>query len=149
MGNKIMKLAAKLGFLILFVPLVASAQFRDLDTAMSNLSKGFGGADTSAIVSGIGSGEQVFLEFPGLVPQKGPFGRDQATYLLNDLFSKAKPANFEPVSTRKNSAEGLYNVTAKWTVNSGGAPDVRELYITLRANKNDGWSIASVRSASR
>jgi hypothetical protein len=149
MGNNIMRLASKLGFLLLFVPLVASAQFRDLDTAMSNLNKGFGGADVSAIVSGIGSGEQVFLEFPGLVPQKGPFGRDQASYLLSDLFGKAKPSNFEPVSTRKNSAEGLYNVTAKWTVNGGGAADVRELYVTLRANKNGGWSIASVRSASK
>ncbi|HSP33442.1 MAG TPA: hypothetical protein VLU46_03900 [Thermoanaerobaculia bacterium] len=144
-----MRLATKLGFLLLFVPLVASAQFRDLDTAMSNLNKGFGGGDVSSIVSGIGSGEQVFLEFPGLVPQKGPFGRDQASLLLDSLFNKAKPSNFEPVSTRKNSADGLYNITAKWTVNSGGTQEVRDLYVTLRANKNNGWSIASVRSAGR
>ncbi len=149
MGNKIMRLAAKLGFLLLFVPLVASAQFRDLDTAMSNLNKGFGSGDVGAIVTGIGNGEQVFLEFPGLIPQKGPFGKDQASYLLDSLFNKAKPANFEPVSSRKNSAEGLYNITAKWTVNNGGAQEVRDLYVTLRANKNDGWSIASVKSASK
>lgn len=144
-----MRLATKLGFLLLFVPLVASAQFRDLDTAMSNLNKGFGAGDVSAIVSGIGGGEQVLLEFPGLIPQKGPFGRDQASLLFDSLFNKAKPANFEPVSSRKNSAEGLYNITAKWTVNNGGVQEVRDLYITLRANKNDGWSIASVRSASK
>ena len=141
MGNKIMRLAMKLGFLLLFVPLVASAQFRDLDTAMSNLNKGFGGGDVSSIVSGIGSGEQVNLDFRTLTSQTNTYyGRDQAYLFLQDVFKKAAPSNFEPVSSRKNSAEGLYNITAKWTVNSG----THDLYVTLRANKNDGWSIASV-----
>jgi len=142
-----MRLATKLGFLLLFVPLVASAQFHDLDTAMSNLNKGFGGGDVSSIVNGIGSGERVKLDFRGIVTQTDTYyGKDQAAYLLDALFNKAKPSNFEPVSSRKNSAEGLYNITAKWTVNNGGTTQVRDLYVTLRANKNDGWSIASVQS---
>ena len=149
MGKKTMKLVTKLAFVLLFVPLVASAQYRDLDTAMSNLSKGFGGGDVSSIVSGIGEGEKVMLDFRGLVAQSGYLGKDQASYLLDDLFNKAKPQSFEPVSSRKVSAEGLYNITARWTVNRGGKAEARELYITLRANKNDGWSIASVRSASQ
>ncbi len=143
-----MRLSTRLMLVLLFVPLVASAQFRDLDTAMSNLNKGFGGGDVSSIVSGIGDGEKVMLDFRGLVSQAPTYyGKDQAGYLLDDLFSKAKPQSFEPVSSRKVSAEGLYNITAKWTVSVGGKSEARELYITLRANKNDGWSIASVRSA--
>ncbi len=139
-----MKLWTKMALVLLFVPLVASAQFKDLDTAMSNLNRGFGGGDVSAVVAGIGEGEQVQLQFPGLVAQSGYFGKDQAALLLDEVFSKAKPTSFEPVSSKKVSAEGLYNITARWSVNSG----VRDLYVILKSTKN-GWSVASVRSASK
>ncbi len=139
-----MKLWTKMAFLLLFVPLVASAQFKDLDAAMSNLTRGFGSGDVQAIVAGIGDGEQVMLEFPGMVDKRGFFGRDQAVYLLDELFNKAKPTGFEQLKARKVSAEGQYHITARWTVESGD----RDLYITLR-EKNDRWSIASVRSASK
>lgn len=143
-----MRLWTKVAFMLLFVPLVASAQFRDLDAAMSNLSRGFGGGDVQAIVAGIGDGEQVMLQFPGLVEQSGFFGRDQAAYLLDGLFNKVDPSGFEQLSARKQSSEGQYHITARWTVKAGGSTENRDLYITLR-NKNDRWSIASVRSASR
>ncbi len=143
-----MKIWTKLAMLLLFVPLVASAQFKDLDTAMSNLNRGFGSGDVQAIVGGIGDGEQVMLQFPGLIEQSGFFGKDQAAYLLDGLFNKAKPTSFEPTSSKKVSAEGQYHITAKWTVSSGGKSEVRDLYITLRM-KGDRWSVASVRSASR
>jgi hypothetical protein len=148
MENKTMRIWTKVAFVLLFVPLVASAQFRDLDAAMSNLSRGFGGGDVQAIVAGIGDGEQVMLQFPGLVEQSGFFGRDQAAYLLDGLFNKVDPSDFEILSARKQSSEGQYHITARWTVKAGGSTENRDLYITLR-NKNDRWSVASVRSASR
>ncbi|HEV8659052.1 MAG TPA: DUF4783 domain-containing protein [Thermoanaerobaculia bacterium] len=143
-----MKLWTKIAFALLFVPLVASAQFKDLDAAMSNLNRGFGSGDVQAIVVGIGDGEQVMLQFPGLSDKSGFFGKDQAAYLLDGLFNKAKPTSFEPTSSKKVSAEGQYHITARWTIDNAGKPEARELYVTLR-NKNDRWSIASVRSASR
>lgn len=143
-----MRLWTKMAFLILFVPLVASAQFKDLDAAMSNLTRGFGSGDVQAVVAGIGDGEQVMLEFPGMVDKRGFFGRDQAVYLLDEVFNKAKPTGFEQLRARKVSAEGQYHITARWTVEPAGQSEVRELYITLR-EKNDRWSIASVRSSSK
>src|SRR5439155_16620610 len=96
-----MRLWTKIAFALLFVPLVASAQFKDLDTAMSNLNRGFGSGDVQAIVAGIGDQEQVMLQFPGLVEQSGFFGRDQAAYLLDGLFNKTKPTSFEPANSKK------------------------------------------------
>lgn len=143
-----MRLWMKMAFLILFVPLVASAQFKDLDAAMSSLTRGFGSGDVQAVVAGIGDGEQVMLEFPGMVDKRGFFGRDQAVYLLDEVFNKAKPSGFEQLRARKVSAEKQYHITARWTVEPGGQNEARELYITLR-EKNDRWSIASVRSSSK
>ncbi len=143
-----MRLWTKIALALLFVPLIASAQFKDLDAAMSNLNRGFGGGDVQAIVAGIGDGEQVMLQFPGLIDKSGFFGKDQAAYLLDGLFNKAKPTSFEPTSSKKVSAEGQYHITARWTVENGGKTEQRDLYVTLR-NKGDRWSIASVRSASR
>jgi hypothetical protein len=146
--EKTMKIWTKMAFVLLFVPLVASAQFKDLDTAMSSLNQGFGSGQVQAIVAGIGDGEQVMLQFPGLVEQSGFFGKDQAAYLLDGLFNKTKPTSFEPTSSKKVSAEGQYHITGRWTINNGGKAKSRDLYITLRM-KGDRWSIASVRSASR
>lgn len=139
-----MKLWTRIAFVLLFVPLMASAQFRDLDAAMSNLDRGFGSGDVQAIVAGIGEGDQVMLQFPGLVDQSGFFGRDQATYLLERLFNKVRPSGFEQVSARKNSGEGQYHITARWTIDG----DSRDLYITLR-NKDGRWAVVSVRSAGK
>jgi hypothetical protein len=140
-----MKLSIRIAFVLLFVPLVASAQFRDLDAAVSNLERGFGSGDVQAIVAGLGDGEQVQLQFPGLVEQSGFFGRDQATYLLDGLFNKVRPTGFERVNAKKVSAEQQYHITAKWTINGGEA---RDLYVTLR-EKDHRWSIVSVRSAGK
>ncbi len=143
-----MRVWTKIAFLLLFVPMVASAQFKDLDAALSNLNRGFGSGDVQAIVGGIGDGEQVMLEFPGLVSQSGFFGKDQAAYLLDGLFNKAKPSAFEPTSSKKVSAEGQYHITARWTIDNAGKTEARDLYITLRS-KNDRWSVASIRSAGK
>ena len=126
------------------IPVFASAQYKDLDTALSNLSRGFGSGDTQAIVAGIADGEKVQLQFPGLIDQNGFFGRDQATYILEGLFAKAKPSGFEQQNTRKVSAEKQYYITGIWNV--AGGP--RELYITLK-NNGDKWSIVSLRSAGK
>ena len=137
-----MKLWTRFAFVLLFVPLVASAQFRDLDAAMSNLERGFGNGDVDAIVSGIAADDQVQLQFPGLADKSGFFGRDQAAYLLDGLFNKVHPNGFERVSARKVSAEGQYHITAKWSIANGPV----NLYITLR-QKDGKWSVVSVRSA--
>ena len=138
-----MRLWSRFTFVImLFVPIVASAQFRDLDAAMSNLERGFGGGDVDAIVSGIGADAQVQLQFPGLADKDGFFGRDQAAYLLDGLFNKVKPSGFERVSARGARSEGQYHIKARWTTAAGE----RDLYITLQ-QKDGRWLIASVRSA--
>src|SRR5688572_21838538 len=137
-----MKVWTRFAFVLLFVPVVASAQFRDLDTAMSNLERGFGSGDVDAIVSGISRGEQVMLQFPGLSDQSGFFGRDQAAYLLDGLFNKVKPSGFESIEVKGARSSGQYHITAKWNIEGGQ----RDLYITLK--QTDGrWSVVSVRSA--
>jgi hypothetical protein len=143
-----MKLWTRTAFVLLFIPLMASAQFRDLDAAVSNLERGFGSGDVQAIVAGIGDGEQVMLQFPGLAEQSGFFGRDQAAYLLDGMFNKVKPSGFQQLSARKSSAEGQYHITAKWTIDTGGKTEPRDLYITLQ-KKGDRWSVGSVKSASK
>jgi len=143
-----MRLWSKIAIVLALVPLAASAQYKDLDTAMSNLTRGFGSGDPQAIVSGIADGDQVMLQFPGLIDQSGFFGRDQAAYLLDGLFNKVHPTGFDQQSARKNSAQGQYNITATWSIENGGKAETRDLYITLR-QKNDRWSIASVRAAGK
>jgi hypothetical protein len=145
-----MKHWSKIAFILAFVPLVASAQYKDLDAALSNLTRGFGSGDPQAIVSGIADGDQVMLQFPGLINQSGSnfYGRDQAAYLLDGLFGKVHPTSFEQQSARKVSAEGQYHITGTWTIQNAGKTENRELYITLQ-NKNDRWSIVSIRAAGK
>ena len=143
-----MRLWTKVAFVFLFVPLVASAQYRDLDAAMSNLGRGFTNEEVQAIVAGVADGEQVQLQFPGLVEQSGFFGRDQAALLLDAMFNRLEAAGFEQKKSRKESAENQYHITADWTVKVDGRLQTRDLYIPLR-QKNDRWSVASILSASR
>jgi hypothetical protein len=143
-----MRLPVKIAFLLAFVPLVASAQFRNLDVALGNLTRGFSAGDPQAIVAGMATGDQVMLQFPGLMDQSGFFGRDQAAYLLDGLFSKVHPTAFEQQSAKKVSAEGQYHITGTWTIKNAGKAETRELYITLR-NKDDQWSVVSIRSAGK
>jgi hypothetical protein len=144
----IMRLSIKMAFLLLFVPLVASAQFRNLDVALSNLTRGFGSGDPQAIVAGMATGDKVMLQFPGLIDQNGFFGRDQAAYLLDGLFGKVHPTAFEQQNAKKVSAENQYHITGAWTIQTGGKPETRELYITLRS-KDEQWSVVSIRSAGK
>src|SRR5437763_6361347 len=125
-----MRLWSKIAILLAFVPLIASAQYKDLDTALSSLTRGFGNGDPQAIFSGIADGDQVMLQFPGLSEQTGAnfYGRDQAAYLLDGLFSKVHPAGCEQQSARKVSAEGQYHITGTWTIQNAGKSENRELY---------------------
>jgi len=138
-----MKIWTRFAFVMLFIPIVASAQFRDLDAAMSNLERGFGGGDVGAITSGISADSQVQLQFPGLVDKDGFFGRDQAAYLLDGLFNKVKPTGFERLSARGERSAGQYHIKARWTTSAGE----KDLYITLQQQKDGRYSVASVRSA--
>jgi hypothetical protein len=143
-----MRLWSRIAVVLAFVPLVASAQFSDLDTALQNLTRGFGGGDPQAIVSGISAGDKVMLQFPGLISENGFFGRDQAAYLLDGLFGKVHPTAFEQQKARKESAEGQYQITALWSIQVNGKPEVRELYITLK-KQGEKWAVTSVRSGGK
>ena len=143
-----MRLWTKFALVLAFTPLVASAQFKDLDTAVSNLERGFGSGDPQAIVAGVADQDQVMLQFPGLLDDNGFFGRDQAALLLDSLFNKVHPSGFERQSAKGNSAEKQYSITATWTIARSGKTENRDLYVTLQ-KKNDRWAIASIRSASK
>jgi len=145
-----MKRTICMALMLLTLPMVASAQgFKDLDAALAGLSRGFARGENQAILSGIAGSDKVELNFPGLIEKEGFFGKDQVAYLLEELFQKAKPANFEQGNIRKVSAEKLYNISATWTIQPAASPEQRELYITLRNNKEGLWSIASIKSARR
>lgn len=146
-----MKLWTKVALALAFVPLIASAQYKDLNTAMSNLERGFGSGDPQAIVAGVADGDRVMLDFPGLINKSDSpfFGRDQAAYLLDSLFNKVHPSGFERQSSKGNSAEKQYAITATWTIEVGGHSENRDLYVTLQKKNDDRWAIASIRSGSR
>ena len=142
-----MKLWMKLllfGALVMGLPVVASAQYRDLDTALSNLVRGFGDGDAQAIIAGISASDRVQLQFPGLLKESGFFGRDQAAYLLEQLFAKTHPTDFVQQHVNKVSAESQYEIVGQWSVAGG----TRTVYITLRGNA-DKWSIVSLKSAGK
>lgn len=143
-----MRLWSRIAVVLALTPLVASAQFSDLDTALQNLTRGFGSGDPQAIVAGISAGDKVMLQFPGLINENGFFGRDQAAYLLDGLFGKVRPSSFEQQKARKESAEGQYQITALWTIQVGGKPEARELYITLK-KQGEKWAVTSVRSGGK
>ena len=143
-----MRLWSRIAIMLALVPLVASAQFSDLDTAVQNLTRGFGSGDPQAVVAGVAPGDKVLLQFPGLIAENGFYGRDQAAYLLDGLFSKVHPSAFEQQSARKFSAEGQYQITAIWTIQVGGKAESRELYITLK-KQGEKWAVTSVRSGGK
>ena len=173
-----MRLWSRIAVLAALVPLVASAQFGDLDTAVQNLTRGFGSGDPQAVVAGVAAGDKVMLQFPGLVTENGFYGRDQAAYLLDGLFGKVHPTAsdrallfesgrmhfaaylldglfgkvhptaFEQQSARKFSAEGQYQITAIWTIQVAGKAESRELYITLK-KQGEKWAVTSVRSGGK
>src|SRR5436190_20262606 len=89
-----MRLWSRIAVVLAFVPLVASAQFSDLDAALQNLTRGFGSGDPQAIVTGVTPGDKVMLQFPGLMTESGFYGRDQVAYLLDGLFNKVHPTAF-------------------------------------------------------
>ena len=147
--EKAMKKSILIAMFSMLVPIVASAQYKDLDAATTGVNRGFERGETQPIIAGIGEGDQVMLHFPGLIDAAPDFfGRDQASYLLDELFNKTKPTRFQQSRLRKVSSEGQYYLTAVWTIQPGGKSEDREVYVTLRS-KGDRWSIVSIKSASR
>ncbi|HJT17769.1 MAG TPA: DUF4783 domain-containing protein, partial [Thermoanaerobaculia bacterium] len=86
---------------------------------------------------------------PGLSNDNGFYGREQASFLLENLFNKVHPTGFEQESARKESAASQYHITGMWTIQNAGKAENRELYITLQQSKNGSWSVVSARSASK
>ncbi len=144
-----MKRALRTMLLLAALPLAAMAQgYADLDQAAANLSRGFGSGEARAIVAGLGEGDKVQLQFPGLIDETGFFGRDQASYILEKLFNAAKPSGYARVRDRKVSAENQFRIESDWTINRGGGAETVKLYLTLQ-QKGDRWVLVSARSASK
>lgn len=128
----------------LFTAVAAQADgFRELDLAVSSLTRGFERGESHPIVNGIG--DQVMLEFPGLVSESGFFGRDQASYVLDELFKRALPTGFDVMNARKVSAQNQYHINGKWSIEIENESQTREVHITLQ-NRDDRWFVASIRS---
>lgn len=132
-------------FIVALVAAVAAHAdgFRELDLAVSSLTRGFERGESHPIVNGIG--DQVMLEFPGLVSESGFFGRDQASYVLDELFSRAVPTGFEVMNARKVSAQNQYHINGRWSVEIENSAQTREVHITLQS-RDDRWFVASIRS---
>jgi hypothetical protein len=131
------------------LPLAAMAQgYADLDQAAANLSRGFGSGEARAIVAGLGESDKVQLQFPGLIDETGFFGRDQASYMLEKLFTAVNPSGYATTRARKVSAENQYRIEADWTINRSGKAEVVTLHVTLQSNGNR-WVLLSARSASK
>lgn len=131
---------------VLVAPVLYGQGYRDLDAAMSSLARGFERGESGPVVTGVG--DQVMLQFPGLMDEDGFFGRDQAAYMLDELFGKVRPSGFEVTSARKVSAQGQYHVTANWTIRSGDSTELRELFVTLQS-REDRWTIVSIKSSGK
>jgi hypothetical protein len=144
-----MKTAAAftVALLLLSAPAFAGG-YSDLDNALTAINSGLEKGDSSPLVAGIGDGEKIELQFPGLAERSGFFGPDQAAMLLNDVFRKASPSAFEQNSARKVSAEKQYHIKGSWTISPGGSPEERDVYVILQ-EKDGRWSIISIRSAGR
>ncbi|HEY5611047.1 MAG TPA: hypothetical protein VIL97_07560 [Thermoanaerobaculia bacterium] len=131
---------------LMLVPMLASAEgFKDLDAAMSAISRGFSTGQSRPVVEGVLEGDKVWLHFAGLLDDEAYFGRDQVALLLDKLFSRVESTGFRRVSERKDSAENLWNVRAKWTFKQGEKVEERDLYISL-ANRDNRWKIVSIES---
>ncbi len=140
---------ATLSFVLLLVPVVAFAGgYGDLDNALTAIGSALEKGDSGPLVAGIGDGDKIELQFPGLAERSGFLGPDQAALVLDDVFRKAKPSAFERNSARKVSAEKQYHIKGSWTISPGGASEEREVYVILQ-EKGDRWSIISIRSAGR
>ena len=144
-----MKRALRTMLLMAALPLAALAQgFEDLDQAVANLSRGFGSGEARAVVAGLGEGDKVQLQFPGLIEETGFFGRDQASYMLEKLFRNVNPSGYAPTRDRKVSAQNQFQIFADWTISRDGKTEVVPLHLTLQKN-GERWLLVSARSVSK
>lgn len=136
-------------FALILAPVAAFAGgYGDLDNAMTAIGSALEKGDSGPLVAGIGDGDKIELQFPGLAERSGFFGPDQAALVLDDVFRKASPSGFEQNSARKVSAEKQYHIKGSWRISPGGASEEREVYVILQ-EKSGRWSIISIRSAGR
>ncbi len=144
-----MKRALRTMLLLAALPMAALAQgYSDLDQATANLSRGFGSGEARPIVAGLGESDKVQLQFPGLIDETGFFGRDQASYMLEKLFSAVSPSGYARKRDRRVTAEDQFRIEADWTITRDGKAEVVPLYLTLQKN-GERWMLVSARSASK
>ena len=138
-----MKFWTRIAFVMLFVPLVASAQFRDLDAAMSNLERGFGSGDVDAIVSGIGADEQVSCSSRGSIDKRRLLRPRSGRVSARRALQQGQADRLRARQRRGPRAEGQYHIKARWSI---GGRRARPLHHAARRS-DARWIVVSIRSA--
>ncbi|GJM44997.1 MAG: hypothetical protein DHS20C21_18390 [Gemmatimonadota bacterium] len=107
-------------------------------------------ADVDALVDLLDPDEKVRLSFTRGGPRGGYFNRDQAYFLLKDMFTFAQTDRFEFEKYWNLDSEGRspYAVAVReFRLNDGAAHEDR-VYLSLR-RRNDTWWIGEIRTIDR
>ena len=136
-------------FLVLLLPLVASAQYTR-DDVFEKLRDGFGRGNVASIVEGMPQGMPVRLELPELSLNRNVGRTTNAMAVLEQAFKGIRPIIFVPrPGWNEQLEQSRTDVTcilrAQWRLEIEGKSQLRELYIRLR-NDDDEWRILSIRS---
>ncbi|MDT4966703.1 MAG: hypothetical protein QOJ64_1440 [Acidobacteriota bacterium] len=147
--RKLFRVVISTLFLVLLLPVVASAQYTR-DDVFYKLSDGFGHGDVAALVEGMPQGMPVHLEFPELSLSRNVGRNQNATAVLEQVFKGMRPIIFRArpdwnEQLDKSRADVTCLLRGQWRVTIDGKGQLRELYIRLR-NDDDEWRILSIRS---
>jgi hypothetical protein len=103
--------------------------------------------DPDALVEILDPEEKVSFSFTKGGPRGGYFNRDQAYYLLKDMFTYTCTDRFEFSKYWNLDSDGRspYAVAAREFEMNDGVPHVDEVYISLR-KRGEAWYIGEIRS---
>jgi hypothetical protein len=121
------------------VPTGPLAVFAEVERAWTD-------GDVEALVELLDPEEKVRLEFAGGGPRGGWFNRDQAFFLLKDMFAYSSTERFEFRKYWNLDSQGRspYAV-AEREILTNGALNEDEVYISLR-RRGESWYVGEIRS---
>jgi hypothetical protein len=107
-------------------------------------------ADVDALVELLDPQEKIRLSFTKGGPRGGYFNRDQAFFLLKDMFVFAKTDRFEFEKYWNLDSEGRspYAVAVRGYHLNDGVPREDRVYLSLR-RRGDAWWVGEIRSIDR
>ncbi|MBZ0268228.1 hypothetical protein K8I85_08730 [bacterium] len=107
-------------------------------------------ADVDALVELLDPQEKIRLSFTKGGPRGGYFNRDQAFFLLKDMFVFAKTDRFEFEKYWNLDSEGRspYAVAVREYHLNDGVPREDRVYLSLR-RRGDAWWVGEIRSIDR